>query len=102
MKNNKLDKIILEEISKAVALREMSEIQKEKGVKSVISRIYMMIMRGQIDDVKKQLANDPELQRMTIELDANIKSVAKKISEDEDQLKRTLLALSKLLPPEKQ
>lgn len=102
MNSDKLDKIISEEILNAVSLQEMSEIQKEKGIKNVISRIYMMIMRGQIDDAKKQLADDPEFQRMATDLDNTITRVATMLSKDEDQLKRTLTALSKLLPPEKQ
>jgi len=99
MKNNKLDKIILEEISNAIILREMSKIEKEKHIGSIMSRVYMMIMRGQIEDAKRKLASDPELQKLTDNLNNSVDRLVSKLREDPEAFYTALSKLADQVPP---
>lgn len=78
---------IIEQEIEDYGVEKAPDVQnKNKKIADVISKIYQMIMRGEIEQAKKALAADPEIQQMAGEVAKLTSDLGKKLKNDDNFL----------------
>ena len=88
-----LMKLIEQEVDNYTQSHNIYNQQKNIKIEDVISNIYQMIMKGQIEAAKKALADDPKIQAMASEVAKLTSELGKKLRTDD----KFLNSISKMI-----
>ena len=89
-------KLIREELDDFQKTQTVPDYKKKQQASDVISNLYILLMKGQIETAKKMLASDPHLQALATNINTMTHELGKKLRNDDNFLQHMSKIVDKM------